>query len=152
MIIVVEGSNRVGKSTIIKKLAKMHNVSTIYNRDIRSEMKDCEQEGYISALAMLDALEATSDSANVILDRFHLSEFVYGLKYRSYLSERMLSVIDKRLADMGALLILVTSDYKHLQNESEDKIQEYMSIQELFKDAYTGSRMNKIQIRLEEVN
>ena len=150
MIIVFEGSNKVGKSTIISKFEKMHNVTKIYNRELMEIMRNVKQESFIAANAMLDVLIPLSKKQNIILDRFHLSEYVYGFLSRGYDCSAETEAIDKRLADAGALLVLVTSEYTHIQDM--EKALEYGKIQSQFLTAWRHSRMDKVQIRLEEIS
>ena len=153
MLIIVEGSNKVGKSTIINKLAKLHNVSTIYNRNILKEMVDPKQEAYISAIAMLDVIKSVSKTQNIILDRFHLSEYVYGYLKRGYDNSELFRKIDTEISNMDCLLVLVTSDYKHLEEIGKQQfLDEYNYIQRmLIATFYTSKIKDKLMIKLEDV-
>lgn len=153
MLIIVEGSNKVGKSTMISKLVKMHNVHSVYNRGIMDLMVDKEKESVISAMAMLSVVNSIGGQ-NVIFDRFHLSEYIYGVRNRGYENKAMFQVVDKELSEMeDVLLIVLTSDYKHIEDIGKEYCHEYyMQIQEEFKEAFYRSRIkHKLMLRLEDV-
>lgn len=117
-IIIVEGIDRVGKTTLISKLqnelklkcnkdvvvfkdvyeAEMFGGWTIYSRDISTE-KLLSTFNFLKSVESLDLI--------VILDRFHLSEYVYGKVNRGYVNNTMFKV-DDLLSNMSTDLILVT--------------------------------------------
>jgi len=149
MLTIFEGSNRVGKTSIIKKLDPFGKAIIINNRWINDLMVDRQQESLISAMSMLDVIEAAKET-DFILDRFHLSEYIYGIMQRGYTNEKMFSIIDERLASWGpnVLLVLVHSDYMHVS--SVPGLEMWKSIQRQFNVAYDRSKIeNKMVIKLE---
>lgn len=135
MILIVEGSNRTGKSTVIKEINKRVPHCVIFDkRYVTNSTGHTNQEemsayidGYVSSLLTMEQLHP---EILYILDRFHLSELVYGVYYRNYVNEHMLKVVDKKLANAGAKLVLMTSDYDHITSEKSALL--YESIQSLF--------------------
>lgn len=149
MLIIFEGANKAGKSSIIRNFSEIESVYSIYNRDILKEMNDVKQETYISALAMLGIIKDINPDKSIILDRFHLSEIVYGKRVRDYDNYNMW-IIDDMLAAMDCMLITVKSQYNHIKDVA--KLEEYFEIQEEFIKLHKQSRIkNKMLITLEDI-
>ena len=149
MILIIEGSNKAGKSTLINELKKFHGVharnSRILNNDtnkdfcssINMELMNARMEAEVQ---MLEDLEDLISEDVLIFDRFHLTEYVYGFKFRGYTNTKMIE-FDKRLADLNAKLILMRSDYEHIENPTEAA--QYIDIQNKMGSIYDLSVMNK---------
>lgn len=109
MVIVVEGIDRVGKTTFVNKLSKRSGIP-VFKHDASSfqyEMMDNENETdkMLQLLEMVEMLDG-----DVIFDRFHMSEFVYGVINRGYLYEeakQRFKTIDEKLASMGAVVCYI---------------------------------------------
>lgn len=79
MVIIIEGIDRIGKSTLCKKLSEKLGFP-IY-KEIGVEKKS--REGNIrSQMSLLSLCQTTN--CNVIFDRLFASEFVYGMLERNY--------------------------------------------------------------------
>lgn len=109
-IIIIEGIDRVGKTTLAKMIAEEYGYkifnSVNNNEEYRktSICKSIETEKIYSAISVLKSIE--NSNYKIIFDRFHLSELVYGMLERNYINEKMLE-IDKILAEMQSMLIYV---------------------------------------------
>lgn len=109
MIIIVEGIDRVGKTTLCNKLSEELNIP-IYKHsqnfiDYSSMDNTRETEKMI---CMLDICKAAD--MNIIFDRFHFSDYVYGIierKYDRVLATKNLLMIDSVLARMNAIMIIM---------------------------------------------
>lgn len=102
MIIIVDGIDRVGKTTLIDKIIdkykgqydfKKFKDDSRYVHTHGDMMVNTEKNNTI--MNMIE--ECVVD--NVILDRFHMTEFVYGGCDRAYKNEYMFD-IDRRLAKL----------------------------------------------------
>ena len=153
MILVVEGSNKVGKSSFIKYLKenfeKYSGKKVIVYRNRFSQnvlnhfAENTKERNYILMLGELNAVLSLSkqlDDTIIIFDRFHLSELVYGLYYRNYISFDM-AKIDEQLAEEGAKLILFVSNYDHI--DSCSIVDEFRTLQENLVRNYFDSKMDK---------
>ena len=85
MILIVEGANRAGKSTMIdymKKLADNSGVEfVLYNERInKNEHAGTTPEGMYAYTKNIigDLLKQDTNENLIVFDRFHISEFVYG--------------------------------------------------------------------------
>lgn len=135
-IVIFEGSNKVGKSTLIDALedeCKREGIKyCIFDKRYakNSEKKVTPEEMFDIACKDFSEMLKHSKNELVLVDRFHITEFVYGFIYRGYYNFDMVEVIDKLLETVGAKLIMVTSYYKYIEDPFEKwklcKIQEDM--------------------------
>lgn len=120
MIIIVEGIDRVGKTTLCKALEK---VGFLYLKDfwhvatmLSSEKIPSYSVGKLdTTIGMLKMLNA--QGLNIVVDRFHLTEWVYGTYTREIMVEdKILRKIDRILAEMDCTLVHVRPDDLHMSN------------------------------------
>ena len=140
MILIVEGANRAGKSTMIdylKKLADNSGVEfVLYNERInKNEHAGTTPEGmYAYAKNVIgDLLKQDTNEKLIVFDRFHISEFVYGEAFRGYTNKHMLK-IDDMLRVMDAKILYMKSDFKHVTDRH--KALEYEALQSHFNEAF----------------
>lgn len=109
-IIIVEGIDRVGKTTLCEKLSKAFDLE-IYNRPSDgfdfSKLKcgDVYREEY----KLLQDIEDKREKP-YIFDRFNMSEYIFGAYFRHYdmiTNRREYYIIDSKLTELKAILILV---------------------------------------------
>lgn len=140
MILIVEGANRAGKSTMIGMLQKLAENSEVefilYNYRINNnEHVGTTPEGmYAYAKRVIrNLLKEDSNEKLIVFDRFHISEFVYGEAFRGYTNEYMLKV-DGFLDLMDAKILYMKSDFEHI--EDRHKALEYEALQNRFNEAF----------------
>ena len=140
MILIVEGANRAGKSTMIdylKKLADNSGVEfVLYNERInKNEHVGATPEGmYAYAKNVIgDLLKQDTNEKLIVFDRFHISEFVYGEAFRGYTNDLMFKVGDF-LQLMDAKILYMKSDFKHVTDRH--KALEYEALQSRFNEAF----------------
>lgn len=109
MIVIVEGIDRVGKTTLCNALSTRLNLP-IYKHNIsRIDYPKMDNDNETDKmLQLIELLRMTNSS--IIFDRFHLSEYVYGTIERDYDKEHALSnfkLIDDELKFKHIVLILV---------------------------------------------
>lgn len=107
MIIIVEGIDRVGKTTLCNKLSTELNIPIYKHPEniMDYSMMDNTNETD-KMLQLLDICEITN--ANIIFDRFHFSDYVYGILERGYytkIASENLRILDEKLSEMNALII-----------------------------------------------
>lgn len=145
MILIVEGSNKVGKTTFIEKLTtrleKLDFDVVIEDRRIARNKCDVTKEtmAYETIYDFNKALELEERNEDknfiFILDRSYLSEMIYGKLYRKYDNEA-LSILDTFISRTRSVCqLLITSNYNHIE-EGKQK-DRYMYIQEKFKSKVT---------------
>ena len=140
MILIVEGANRTGKSTMIGMLQKLAENSGVefqlYNGRINNnEHVGTTPEGmYAYAKSVIgDLLKEDSNEKLIVFDRFHISEFVYGEAFRGYTNEYM-PKIDGFLDLMDAKVLYMKSNFKHVADRH--KALEYEALQNRFNEAF----------------
>lgn len=147
MIYIVEGSNRVGKTSWIKQNLKKDDIY-IRNRFVLDYMIDYKHDSLISSLSMIDFMQNLADKDfDVYVDRFHISEIVYGNMFRHYNNEEMYIVDDMLSKIKNLKLIFITSDYYHLDKIKEkERLNEYLNIQYMFKEIIGKSKIKNKEI------
>lgn len=146
MIYIVEGSNRVGKTTYIKQKIKNDDIY-IRNRYVLDYMKDYKHDSFISSLSMIDFIkELSNKNFDVYIDRFHISEIVYGKINRNYSNTDML-IVDDILSKINNLkLVFITSNYYHLAKINEEsKLALYTTIQGEFENIIKKSKIRDVE-------
>lgn len=108
-VFIIEGPDCAGKTTFgehIIEEAGRRNLTCLYIH--RSRIKTTAREEY------LDALEdvRTADSDVVLLDRWHISEDVYGpvMRGESQVDDQLRNEIDATLDDLGATVLYLDTD------------------------------------------
>ena len=129
MILIVEGSNRAGTTTLISHLVehmKEHNIPVMSYRKryaIDDEVDDettfdsvmkATNQRMLAEVNLLTCIDENFPEPIYIFDRFYLSELIYGRYYRGYNNLEMLQ-IERILRDAGAKLLFVTSKYEHIK-------------------------------------
>lgn len=127
MIIVVEGIDRVGKTTLVNKIESLGFRTYKHNDKSKDYSKMTDDGETDTMLAMLWLLKLYPEN-NIIFDRFHISNTAYGILNRNYDKEKAFQnnkKIDKMLADLNAVLVYVEpadlerSNKEHGKDQSE---------------------------------
>lgn len=107
MIIIVEGIDRVGKTTLCNKLKEEFDVPILHHESIISNNKKDNENETDKSLLTLEVCDITNSS--IILDRFHLSDFVYGTIERNYNIDSAIDhfkMIDNILLEMNDVFLI----------------------------------------------
>lgn len=128
MILIVEGSNKVGKTTFINSLVENLNrfnnieVEVFNDRTAIDDAKEVTKEIMyeITRDDFIKALKKSLDNANknyiCIFDRSYISEYVYGNIYRNYKNEDVLKM-DKFIANIPFVKqLFLMSNYSHIED------------------------------------
>ncbi len=128
MILIVEGSNKVGKTTfinsLVEKLNRFNNIEVeIFNdRPAIDNAKEVTKEMMYKVTRddFIKALKKSLDNVNknyiCIFDRSYISEYVYGNIYRNYKNEDVLK-LDKFIADIPFVKqLFLMSNYSHIED------------------------------------
>ena len=151
-IIVVEGIYRVCKTTIANKIRVESGLDPftkfmMYKHDesfISYDKMDTDNEA--DKMAQL-LMMADMFNCNVLFDRFHLSDFVYGLIGRGYKfsdAYRNMRAIDTMLSDMNSVLVYVKP--VDLKRSSDEHGSDLTMHDRLMDATFNDSLMNKIEV------
>ena len=136
MSYIIEGLDRLGKSTLIKNL----NLPFIHLTKPDCKPEDYKEYQYNLYMSVFKHL--TTD--NVVYDRCHLSEYVYAPLYRNYSGDYVFEI--ENYFDLSSIqLILLTENFKisnHFQDDGLSfDITKRQEEQELFIDAFSKSQI-----------
>ena len=144
MIVVVEGIDRVGKTTLVKKLVKAGFI------DLKDEFlidplnienfPDYSVGKCESFVAIAKKLH--NEGKNVVIDRLHLTEIVYGKDKRGETNLQGCLAVDLELSNLGSCLCLVTPSDIELSNALAEEEQDARS--DMFNFYYKLSSMKKV--------
>lgn len=145
MIVIVEGIDRVGKTTFCEKLKKL---GFIYLKDewnLNEEIKVSEVPIYSigkldTTISLLRHLH--NQGHNIVVDRLHITELVYGIQSRyGNVNEELVSKIDCILAEMKCCLVYVYPE--DVQKSSAEAGIDLSSHEQLFRALITTSLISE---------
>lgn len=125
MIIIVEGPDGSGKTTLANKIAKQNGYIMLH----RSQPKTEEEKQNM----MAEYLQVIKAGKNVVMDRCWYSEMVYGpiMRDASVITYPEMYELEKLLCKKGALLIYCTDKpevlWKRCQERGEDYITDILT-------------------------
>lgn len=152
MIVVVEGIDRVGKTTLVNKLVKAGFINLKDDFVIDNFIDDFKDYSIGKCESFVKVAEdLNSKGYNVVIDRLHLTEYVYGItKRNANINEQGVWAVDMLLSGLRAILCYVKpSDITHsnfLAGCDQTK-QNY-----LFDFAFKMSSMDKISTNFNELD
>lgn len=159
MIIIVEGIDRVGKTTLANMISKECNYPLFkdnpkYNTIYTDKTINSEKINLLLNLMEINALQ------NIILDRGHFTEFVYGIVDRDYVNDDVWG-FDERLAELDNVLLIYVkpedierstrehgSDLSH-HNQLMDECMNKSKIKNIIHTSY--SQLNKTLEQVKEL-
>lgn len=127
MLLIVEGIDRVGKTTLCKKLEEQLGFIVYKDPrfiDLNKENRDVASKVMADKmLSILYAIETLGMNKNIVLDRFHWTELVYGLVERNYKIKQieMFKQIDKKAYELNAKLLYVEPIDIERSNKEHEK-------------------------------
>ena len=133
MIIIVEGPDRGGKSTLAQQLARQ----TGWPVEHRSKTENEEEK----ARMMGEYVQIARSNRNVILDRCWYSEMVYGkvMRGQAYIDYPQMYALERLLASHGAIIIYCTGPKAPLWKRCTSRGEDYITSRDNFNaicDAY----------------
>lgn len=108
MVIIVEGVDRVGKSTLCKLLQSRLQAQLIKGVVYNSyNTVENQNKAFADVLVnVAEILKEYPNDKNVIVDRFHLSHYVYGVLNRGILDDSY-NTVEDLLSTTNTLLVYV---------------------------------------------
>lgn len=138
MLIVLEGADGVGKSTIAKRLARILNARIIHCT------KDTPND-----LAYFRSILYASEEQHIIADRFCYGQFVYQSEEERKLTQDELYRLEADVLNMGAKVIYVTASEKTIEARlnKRNEIPMY-PVKELLERFDTVMKQSTLQIEI----
>lgn len=163
MILIIEGMDRCGKSTLVEQLRKRYflNNTRVLVHHSSSPPKvenpnEWEVHHYKSLLDASYMLNYTNDF-DIIYDRFHLGAIVYGKKYRNADPEDIYAIENMYVhpGDEIALVLLTDHTEAILERDDDDSLEssaaEFDETRRAFEEAFSRSIIpNKLHINISE--
>ena len=118
MIIIFEGHDMTGKSNIAKQLAKELDIKIFKNKRDKSRWWDSNIDTIYAGDIIVQMLEQLK--INLILDRFHGSEYAYARAFNRPYCENNIWVLDKRLAKINTIIIYCYKTKKYYKKDDHD--------------------------------
>lgn len=150
MVIIIEGIDRVGKTTLANKLKDEINALNFKADRIEVPLLKLDEAnalnfGYcMGQVQLFNQTYAKSKTDNIIIDRFHWTEYVYTKIHRDkQVSKYYLNKIDAEILKEpnGYLLIhVLPTDIKWSSRQHGSNLKEH---ELLFEELYNESNLNK---------
>ena len=162
MVIIIEGIDRVGKTTLANKISKELNVP-IYKQDrIGGNFVNLSKSrsgnvfatnnilgNYVRAKTLVDFWSWPGFTQNIIMDRFHWTEAVYSLVDRDCLSQyENMKLIERDMLehkDKYIIIYVVPTDIKWSSRQHGSDLTRH---NEEFVKLYNESKLNKCMCTL----
>jgi thymidylate kinase len=160
MLLIIEGMDRCGKSTLVESLRKNYFVSpnTFVHHSSsppKVENPNSWELNHYDSMFHMSKFMVNNSNFDVIFDRFHLGSAVYGKKYRNMDPMSVYALDKMHLKDYtDAALILLTDDPEAIASRDdgeslEKSIHEYNETLSAFIEAYNmSSCLNKRHINI----
>lgn len=132
-IIIFEGHDMSGKTTIAKQLSAKLNIP-YFKHNKNGAWWDPIVSLLYSSEPILQLIEQTG--MNIIIDRFHGSEYAYSKAFNRQSLPEIVQKIDNRFAEMNAKIIICEKDSIAYQEDDGHiaPVDKYDSIKEAYRD------------------
>lgn len=157
MIVIVEGIDRVGKTTLCEKLNKKGFVTLKDDIALLSGMKreiksNCSVAKLDTTFLFLEQLH--NQGVNVVVDRLHLTEMVYGKCDRQgYTCDHIIKDLEAEFFEkMGLNAVLVLVEATNIDEANERAEKDLTRHANLFKAYYQLSPMIKMRTTFPELD
>lgn len=148
MIFIVEGIDRVGKTTLCNLLKSEFGLP-IFKDEFRYGNYDCAHE---KANTFLNLIE-NGIVKDVIVDRFHWSEFVYGKINRGVEDSKVCLDIENRLKQVGnsQVVMMIYVRPENIEQSIKEHGSDLHKHNELFKKLYKESELPKCLVTYSDI-
>ena len=143
MIIIVEGIDRVGKTTLCNKLSKELSIPIYKHNNEQFSYSRMDNDNETDKMLQLIDLYSILDG-DLIFDRFHISDLVYGTMLRNYNMQSAginYKLIDDRLSNLcfGQEAILILVKPTNIEKSSHEHGADLVEYDRLMQTAFDTS-------------
>lgn len=146
MIILVEGTNKTGKSTLIKYLKASQGFESLYDREHVYDLKNPLAKDFLKEKLYEQLRIARVMTNNFIIDRSYLSEVVHGKIWRGYDVEYF-EEIDEQFKNIGAKLIYCTDSVENINSRNGEDMSEYCR---MYDELFEKCTLDKLKVNIED--
>lgn len=162
MILIIEGMDRCGKSTLVEQLRKRYFTNPrilIHHSSSPPKVENPNEWELQHYSKLLDTSYQLNyaHGFDIIYDRFHLGAIVYGKKYRNADPEDIYSIEEMLIHkdDEIALVLLTDSTDRIMERDDDDSLEtssiEFDETRAAFEEAFGRSIIpNKLHINISE--
>lgn len=150
MIIIIEGIDRVGKTTLANKLSELFGIPIFKqarlggNNQLGNNSHEYSVLNYGRAIGLVDFWNSDAFTGNVIVDRFHWTESVYSLIDRNSTDPvHMMSCVEMEMLkqkDKYLIVQVMPVDMNWCNRQHGSDLSKH---QKEFDRLYAESKMNK---------
>lgn len=146
MIIIIEGIDRVGKTTLANKLSEELNIP-IFKKD-RIGKNDITYDSMVinfgNAAGLLDMWNWSKFDADIIVDRFHWTESVYGSIERHPATQFYMGIIEKTMVLKKEKYLMIYMRPTSIERSSEEHGKDLSEHLKRFDELATNTELNLI--------
>ena len=143
MIVVVEGIDRVGKTTLVNKLVKAGFINLKDEFIINEFVEKFDDYSIGKCESFVQAAKNLEEQGhNVVIDRLHLTEYVYGTIRNRGVNEQAVWAMDMILTNLNAILCYVRPSNIEISNNEAGLNQE--KYDEMFEFATKLSSIRRV--------
>ena len=149
MIIIVEGIDRVGKTTLCNKLSEELNIPIFKKDRTNCKISTCQRDDILvnfgNAYGLVDAWHMLPDDVHLIVDRFYWTEYVYT-KLQRYptISNELLKSIEDHMFEYNDKFITIYVKPTNISWSSSMHGSDLSSHLSLFDDIFEQSKLRKL--------
>jgi len=152
-VLIFEGHDQSGKTTIAKAMSA--ELSIPYFKIERVDRWwDPEINVKYTTSALTDFIRQTN--ANVILDRWHLSDYMYGMLFKRSVDSGRIFEIDRVLAKMNASIVICYKDPEKYQADPKDSeyvaAKDYERMTDIYKTLIKWSNCKTLLLNTSDEN
>lgn len=132
-IVIVEGSDASGKSTLINQLMEAHPNNCYIHNAVTSDIKSLHNNTIETAIL-------ASYEHWVFIDRLHLSEYIYGTVFRngpSYNVEEFDKMLTNKIPSIKRILCVVDKETvlaKHAERKDKEMFNDISQIWDMYNE------------------
>lgn len=146
MIIIIEGIDRVGKTTLANMLSKELNIP-IFKKD-RIGKNDMTYDSMIinfgNAAGLLDMWNWSEFNADIIVDRFHWTESVYGSIERRPDTQFYMNIIENTMVLKKEKYLMIYMRPTSIERSSEEHGKDLSEYLKRFDELATNTQLSLI--------
>lgn len=142
-MIIVEGIDRVGKTTLVNLLREKTGLPVLAD-NYMFDSPDMRNDARVNSEKIQTIVNFARDvSDEFIVDRLHWSEAVYGYYDRNYVNATQINILENQLEKLGAKIILVTPT--SIVSSSRQHGKDLSRHSEAFDDLFISTKLKKFR-------